>query len=497
MPTVDLARNRLFNKDKAVIALSLLLVFIWVTWTTAWDTGLYGDNVEQFVWVHSLEWGYQKHPPMPTWLLGAAIHLIGPHSWLTNGLAAICFATTGWLTWLIARNLYSEKIANTAIILWTLQQCFSVSAQIYNHNTVLVMFMAATVYAVLRTAHSKIPNTWWFSAGVFSGCAMLSKYQAALPLFILLVTVLATNKRSNRALSIGLASAGLGFAIVFSPHVYWAISNNFPTLRYASGALESGGLTRRVAWVLTFFVNQVRMVFPLLAVIFLCWIVSRTRQKSESVQQSTASDDDFYTAKSAWMWCLVWAPVLLVIVLSLISASQLRNHWGVQLFQFLPIWIAWRWRHSRQLQWCFLIPAAIVVHALGFTYYAVKQSNANAVQAERRADSAYPASQIAKAALTHWGQHTACPLKIIAGDFEAGMASAFMKDFPLVYGGIQATPWIKQEQILQYGMLYIADMNSVLPADAIAVKKWFLSPSTPSSGKYLQLAVRLPLHPCN
>ena len=26
------------------------------------------DNIEQLIWVRSLEWGYYKHPPLPTWM---------------------------------------------------------------------------------------------------------------------------------------------------------------------------------------------------------------------------------------------------------------------------------------------------------------------------------------------------------------------------------------------------------------------------------------------
>ncbi len=198
---------------------------------------------------------------MPTWLLGGVIQLIGSHSWLTNALAAVCFAVTGFLTWLIARQLFNEKLANIAIVLWTLQQCFSVSAQIYNHNTVLVMFMSATVYALLRAQSDGKSYAWWLCAGFLAGCAMLSKYQAALPLFVLLVTVCITNKQSVRSLLIGFAWAVLGFFVVFSPHFYWAFVNKFPALHYASAAIESGGPMQRLAWVATFFINQIRMVF--------------------------------------------------------------------------------------------------------------------------------------------------------------------------------------------------------------------------------------------
>ena len=122
-----------------VSVFGVLSVFAWVTWTSLWDQGLYGDNVEQFIWSQSMALGYHKHPPLPTWILGLATAFAGPHWWLTNVLAAMCTAATGLLTWLIARRLFGERTANIAIVLWSLQQCFSVSAEIYNHNTVLVL----------------------------------------------------------------------------------------------------------------------------------------------------------------------------------------------------------------------------------------------------------------------------------------------------------------------------------------------------------------------
>ena len=199
---------------------------------------------------------------------------------------------------------------------------------------------------------------------------------------------------------------------------------------------------------------------------------------------------------ATWMWALLWAPLIVVVTSSLVTGSQLRNHWGVQLFQFFPIWIAWRWRASGAMRLAHLVPIALMVHALGFAYYAVKQSDPGAVQATRRADSAYPARDMADAALAHWRQHTKCPLRLIGGDFEAGLVSAFSAEFPVVYTDAQATPWVTAAQVKQHGLLYVADMASALPASAIAVKNWYLNPSRPSSGKYVQFAVELPAHEC-
>ena len=98
------------------LIVAVALVAIWVTWTSLWDSGLYGDSVEQFIWSHSLELGYYKHPPLPTWLLAAAIQLLGPAWWLANALAAIFLAATGVFTWLVARQLAGQTVANTTLV---------------------------------------------------------------------------------------------------------------------------------------------------------------------------------------------------------------------------------------------------------------------------------------------------------------------------------------------------------------------------------------------
>lgn len=323
---------------------------------------------------------------------------------------------------------------------------------------------------------------------------MLSKYQAALPLFVLSVALFLTNKADIRSLLTGFAFASVGFIAVFSPHLYWAFINKFPTLRYASAAIESGGLMQRLAWVVTFFVNQIRMILPLLLVLALCFAICKFRPPSTVLAAEESRQPE---QARIWLWGLVGAPVLILLITSLMSGSQLRNHWGVQLFQFLPLWLAWRFRHSTTLRLDVLIQVAIAIHAVGFVYIAIKQSDLAAVQSERRADSSYPAEAMASAALAHWRKQTSCPLKIVAGDFEAGLVSAFLKSFPMVYSGAEATPWIKPEQIRQQGMLFIVDMNSVLPPAALAPIKWFLSHGEASNGKYVQFALLKPIEACD
>ena len=494
--------NSPLNSYLIVFLFTTLTVFAWVGWTSAWDTGLYGDNVEQFVWSHSMELGYYKHPPLPTWLLRLAISAVGSHWWLTNALAAACVAATGLFTWLTARQLCGERTANIAIVLWGLQQCFSVSAEIYNHNTVLVLCMSALTYTVLRAMSSNRDTRWWLASGVLAAGAMLAKYQAALPLLALVVAIFLTAKTRWTYLLWRLALVLVVFFILFGPHFYWGISNHFPSLRYASEVIESGGLVRRAFWVITFAVNQARMVLPLLLTIMLAALVVRLSRRSKVRSSLPASPPSGPASRwsdketSIWIGCLVWGPVVALILVSLLSGSALRNHWGVQLFQFLSIWIAWRWRDSGVWNLCILAATAMVVHAAGFLYYAIKQSDETAALADRRADSSYPAQRMSDAAIAHWKRFSNCPVRIVAGDFEAGLVSAYAKGSPVVFTAPIATPWVGEADIQRYGALYVFNTHTALPVNVSQAIHWSLSRDGQPTGKYVQLAIRLPASPC-
>ena len=47
------------------------------------------DNIEQLTWVRSLEWGYYKHPPLPTWLLWLPVKVFGLSAWASYGVGAV------------------------------------------------------------------------------------------------------------------------------------------------------------------------------------------------------------------------------------------------------------------------------------------------------------------------------------------------------------------------------------------------------------------------
>ena len=149
LPSVSLPSPRALPPRHAVL-ISAAIVVLWALWAAAFNTAQFGDNIEQFNWAQSLELGYHKHPPLPSLVLGLVIKLFGPSVYWAYVLATLCLLGTLWLTWLIGTELLGERLAAAAVVLWGLNQSFSQRVQLYNHNTMLVLCIAATVWFAMR-----------------------------------------------------------------------------------------------------------------------------------------------------------------------------------------------------------------------------------------------------------------------------------------------------------------------------------------------------------
>jgi 4-amino-4-deoxy-L-arabinose transferase-like glycosyltransferase len=153
------------EQPRAGLPIALALLTLWAL-VTAWcDTAQFGDNVEQYIWSHSMEWGYHKHPPLPTWGLGSLVAVLGPSRWWPVLLAGLCVLATLCLTWDVTRRLANVTVANVAALCWTLLQYFSSGIQLYNHNTVMVLCIAAVVWLALKAQEHW---GWWVLVGIIA-----------------------------------------------------------------------------------------------------------------------------------------------------------------------------------------------------------------------------------------------------------------------------------------------------------------------------------------
>jgi 4-amino-4-deoxy-L-arabinose transferase-like glycosyltransferase len=258
-------------EPRHAVLVSLAIVVLWALWAAHFNTAQFGDNIEQFNWAQSLELGYHKHPPLPSWALAATVRLFGPSIYWAYVLATLCLLGTATFTWLVGRRLIGDRVAAAAIVLWGLNLCFSQRVQLYNHNTVLVLWIAATAWFAMRSAlATRGQPLWWIATGLTAAAAILSKYQAVVPLAGVVLALGWAGQLHRPAQRRGLLLAAAVLVLACAPHAVWVVHHDFSTLRYASDAVESSGLFERAGFVVSFFANQVRFSFPALLAIGLC-----------------------------------------------------------------------------------------------------------------------------------------------------------------------------------------------------------------------------------
>ena len=485
------------------VLVSAAIVVLWALWAAYFNTAQFGDNVEQFNWAQSLELGYHKHPPLPSLALGLVIRLFGPSVYWAYALATLCLLGTLGLTWLIGRELVGDRLAAAAVVLWGLNLSFSQRVQLYNHNTVLVLCIAATVWFAMRATRGHL--LWWVAAGVAAGAAMLSKYQALVPLGGLLLALVLTGRLRRPAQWAGLALALAVMLAVFAPHAAWVVRNDFTTLRYAADAVETATPWMRLHFVLAFVANQIRLAFPGLLAIALCWAWMRRSRHNDAANDAAiggipAGDAAVASDFSRWMVGLTWTTLLVLLAMALFGGVSLRNHWGVQALQFFPLWVALMWDRRIAVDLRKLVCVALAVQALSFTLYAVEHSDPHAVLSSRRIDTAYPARRLARAAVAHWATATHCPLRYVEGSvFDAGLVSLYSGGRIQVFDSDRATPWVRAEDLQRDGALFVLDEGDAVPAGVTHLVVFDLVPDNRLGlrRKTLTLGVRLPAQACS
>jgi hypothetical protein len=294
---------------------------------------------------------------------------------------------------------------------------------------------------------------------------------------------------------LGFALATLAMLAVFTPHAIWVARNDFTTLRYASDAVESATLWMRLRFVVAFLANQVRLAFPALLAMGICWAWTRRVGRDAEPVSDASVGPDF----GRWMIGLTWALLVVLFVMALVGGVSLRNHWGVQALQFFPLWMAMAWDRRIAIDLRTLVVVALAVQALSLTYYAVEHRDPNAVLSDRRIDTAYPARRLARTAVAHWAGATRCPLHYVEGSvFDAGLVSLYSGGHIQVFDSDHATPWVRAEDLQRDGALFVLDAGDPVPPGVTNLLVFDLVPANRLglTGKTLTLGIRLPARPC-
>lgn len=457
---IGLIRDKLtivarFNDEFRLFAFFAIYLALWTLLAAYLPQSMEIDSTEQVVWSQSWQWGYYKHPPLPSALLHVFNVLFGgPSLGLIAFVAQGCSLVALFYVWLLAKQMLPKKLAITAVIITSLIAYHNFRALTFNHNTVSLPFTSAAwyyFYCCIRYPN-KISN--WLLLGFACGFAMLTKYSAVMILASIFVYII-WQRLWTKPIIRGLVHSAGVFIFLFSPNIVWLTENNWLPFTYLHDALTVS--KKRFDVVPALFGNQlIRLSFmlpTLLGVRHLSKKGTINAIKYKAFVLPNDNDDLHY------LLAIQFTPLILSVMPLLLTGWVVNSNW-VSAF-FLPSGILvtkcflCRLEETQLLKstcrFASITHAAIlVIFFLGAVIYPSfigKKDRSN-----------FPNKALAKKITGIWYEHQQTPLAIIISDtWTGGNVLLQVRPEPtlLIDNDPQKSPWVNRHDLATCGAFVI------------------------------------------
>lgn len=410
------------------------------------------DGMEELVWASSFEFGYTKHPPLPSWLLYALTSVFGKPIWLVFFAGQLVSALGLWFVWRLGCEFTSPRRALIATLMVSTTLYFSLRGTIYNHNTAQLWSIAACTWLFYRALRYGQTSSWlWL--GAVAGLAMMTKYSAIVQFGIFLIFIVVFGHWRDPKVQRGIVQAFVVFLVVISPHVYWLIDNHFAPFAYLDRSLETQSYADVLKGIFDFTVDQLARISPMFVVWLGLYLWHKRRPVAERGQ--TYASELSKWDRSFLLWVGL-GPFVAIILMSALLGSRLTASWGTTFFILYGYFAFWWLSGSVQAtlrRTAILVIAIQVLMAVG---YAVARGPL-AHYSGRTARSTFPGPEIALRMQKVWEAHVPeQPLGLIASDTWLGGNIAINLD-PIAEVFIGASyaqsPWLAPDTALDCGAL--------------------------------------------
>ncbi len=447
----------------SALSVALACAVVWSVLPCLLLSAPHGDNVEQLNWAHALQWGYFKHPPLPTWLLRGGIELFGPSAALTYALAMACVAIALLLLWLCARELMAPNHALIALLLSTANYYLMGRGSFLNHNTVMLPFIALSAWAVLRIVRGA---DWraWLVLGLAQALGLLTKYQMGLIVLANAAALLSAGVYRQPRFAAHLALASAATLLPLIPHGIWLVHHQFSTFAYAGHSLLADlSPARRLAACASFLGQQLARLSPaLLALALMRWFASTHRPSFDrramegkpvaAPSNSARLPAEARGAEAVALAILALVPIAGIVLLVLMAGVAPQNHWGASATLLIPLlWVS-RLRPNALPSIGAAVAATALCHAGAIAW------NVAAWKVDPGPHHRFAARALATLAHRHWAAHLGGPLRLVVGpDWEAGSIALYLPGYPAVLpnADLRQAPWIDPDLLARCGALVI------------------------------------------
>jgi hypothetical protein len=429
------------------------------------------DSIEQLTWVNSLEWGYYKHPPLPTWLLWPAVHAFGVSTATISMFGAACTLISLGMIWSLLKNMRGPAYAHIALLAILCITYYNGRLNYYNHNVVLMLASTASAAFCWQAFSSQLLR-WWFAVGIALGLGALAKYQIAITALSVLFFWLHQRAWRHPVHRRGLLLAALVALLVFIPHVQWLRSHGFGPIEYALQSSLGANLDtterliRSATWILDQLLNRALPAWLLLG---LTIAASRCLNGNPpAATKPTTNMPATQSRGSARSLLMAWGaiPLLFMCTMGLVGGADLQLHWGTAFILFtvpaaMELFPEGFWQRV-DLPKASVIFVLIQVILLGLCY--LKSPNGPERLRDRHwrsFDSSLLSARIANQARRELGG----PIHILVGDpATTGALSLRLPEHPLVLidQNFERSPWLSLDHMKRCGAVLLGTTTEVV-----------------------------------
>lgn len=445
------------NIAPLVILLLLLHLALWTIFTGISHRSPDWDNMEELVWASGLEWGYYKHPPLPSWILYGLVSIFGRPVWLTFFTGQLSVILALWMVWKLGCEMTSQRRALIATLLVSVVAYFTVRGVMNNHNTMQLWAVAGAIWMLYRATHTGSMRAWAL-LGFFCGCAFLTKYSALIQFaaFALYLLCAGHLRRTQTWKGIGVSTAIL-IAMV-TPHLLWLKQQAAGPVAYAgSEMVPLASYLLELQDLLSFSITNLgRIAALILAVaVVAMWSARQYKLTPKSARPPTiasqlAASDRFF------LLVIGIAPLVLTMLIAGTMKIPLAAHWATTFFILFGFFSFWLLRSGDDV--ALLRKTVIVIvlmQILGAAGYGLARGPL-ADKAGRPSRATFPGAEVSRQVHAAWQANMHTPLKLVAADTWLGgnIATHIGPQVQvLIDGDYSKSPWVDEEQADKCGML--------------------------------------------
>jgi 4-amino-4-deoxy-L-arabinose transferase-like glycosyltransferase len=434
----QLTTNEKTNSKYAIWLICLTIGVIWFISFMVFRSAPEWDNMEELVWANSFEWGYQKHPPFPVWIIYPFTIIFGKAMWLPFALGVACVA----LTQIIAYFLYKRMASNAGILKphdFGVVGVLVSSALIYytirggdfNHNEAQLWLIAAMFYFYYvswekeRGINSQANSFWrsWFFFGLATGFAFISKYSVVIQVTVLVAHFLWSGRWRQSSNWLGALLAVFGFLLISSPHLWWLYHQTLlgqgPLFYVGHSISQQVSYFQNILGLVTGFL--LTQIFRILICLVVVWMIYRLSKSGKNEKMRATNTQSWWlqlgTSDRTYLLFAALGPTLATMLIGGLTHQKIEAKWAVTFFIYIGF-VGFIYANN-SLNTKLLIKRVIWGHVLFALIYGLV-TGPIALRFGYYGRSNFPSHQLAKVIHQRWEEHPELTqgksIGLIAGD---------------------------------------------------------------------------------